>query len=237
MRFLFYFIKPFKIPMPLLSVHHLSHRIQDRPLLENISLKLYAGQKVVLVGRSGSGKSVLLQALADLLPLEKPMLNRIMLNNIPISQIPPPIYRTQVALFHQIANLTSGTVLDNLKAPFAFKYHQDKMFNPKWHLEKLNKLGKTEQFLNQSIENLSGGERQLVNFLRTLQFNPVIALFDEITSALDDETAHRLIQLVLDWHDDKKALVWVTHTPTEQHTLGAELWRMDDGVLDMVCMT
>lgn len=221
--------------MPLLAINNLSYRIQNRLLLDNISFHLNGGQKVALIGRSGSGKSLLLQALADLLPLEKSMLDRIMLNNIPINQIPPQTYRSQVALFHQTPNLINGTVLDNLKSPFTFKYHQNKQFNPQWHLEKLIKLGKTEQFLNQSIENLSGGERQLVNFLRTLQFDPTIALFDESTSALDNETAYHLMDLVLDWHDDKKAFIWVTHTPTEQHTLGAELWRMDNGILNTTC--
>lgn len=233
MRFLFYPIKAFKKPMPLLTTNNLSYRTQNQLLLDNVSFKLYGGQKVALIGRSGSGKSVLLQALVDLLPLDlsNDKTNRIMLNNSPIQQIPPQNYRSQVTLSHQHANLTSGTVLDNLKAPFAFKYHQHKQFNQAWHLEKLIKLDKTEQFFNQHAENLSGGERQLVNFLRTLQFNPTIALFDEITSALDDETAHYLMDLVLDWHDDKKAFIWITHTPAEQLTLGADLWRMDNGRL------
>ncbi|WP_435933035.1 ATP-binding cassette domain-containing protein [Moraxella bovoculi] len=70
-----------------------------------------------------------------------------------------------------------------------------------------------------------------MSFLRTLQFNPRIALFDETTSALDDKTVNLLIRLVLDWHDDHKALIWVTHKPSEQQALGANLWRMENGVL------
>ena len=70
-----------------------------------------------------------------------------------------------------------------------------------------------------------------MSFLRTLQFNPTLALFDETTSALDDETANLLMRLVLDWHDNHKALIWVTHTPSEQQVLGADLWRMDNGML------
>ncbi|SPX84517.1 Uncharacterized ABC transporter ATP-binding protein YbbL [Moraxella ovis] len=122
-------------------------------------------------------------------------------------------------------------MLDNLTAPFDFKYHQNKTFDKNWHLQKLATLGKNDNFIDQSIHELSGGERQIVSFLRTLQFNPTVALFDETTSALDDETANLLIGLVLDWHDDTKALIWVTHTPNEQQALGADLWRMDNGVL------
>lgn len=229
---------------PLLAVSDLSYRTQDHTLLNNVSLTLYGGQKIALLGRSGSGKSVLLQALVDLLPLDNVNSNRIMLNNsvleqktdkgeqlTPLTQIPPTDYRSAVALFHQMPSLTDGTVLDNLKTPFAFKHHQGKAFDQDWHLDKLAKLDKSAHFLSQSVHELSGGERQIVSFLRTLQFNPTIALFDETTSALDGETADSLIHLVLDWHDDDKAMIWVTHTPTEREKLGADMWRMDNGVL------
>lgn len=221
--------------MPLLTATALSYHTPDRTLLDNVSFALHHGQKVALVGRSGSGKSVLLQALADLLPLDSAITDSIMLNKngklTSLSQIPPPDYRSAVALFHQTPSLSDGTVLDNLTAPFGFKYHQNKKIDKSWHLQKLATLGKHDNFINQSIHELSGGERQIVSFLRTLQFNPTVALFDETTSALDDETALLLMRLVLDWHDDTKALIWVTHTPNEQQALGADLWRMENGVL------
>ena len=220
---------------PLLSVNQLSYRVVDRTLLDDVTFDLNYGQKVALVGRSGSGKSVLLQALADLLPLNNRSADSIKLNKdgqlIPLSQISTPDYRSAVALFHQTPSLSAGTVLDNLTAPFDFKHHQSKKFDKDWHLQKLATLGKHDNFINQSIHELSGGERQIVSFLRTLQFNPTVALFDETTSALDDETANLLIRLVLDWHGDHKALIWVTHTPSEQRALGADLWRMENGVL------
>lgn len=220
---------------PLLSVNQLSYRVVDRTLLDDVTFDLNYGQKVALVGRSGSGKSVLLQALADLLPLNDGTADSIKLNTngklTPFNQISPPDYRSAVALFHQTPSLSDGTVLDNLTAPFGFKYRQNKKFDKNWHLQKLATLGKHDNFINQSIHELSGGERQIVSFLRTLQFNPTVALFDETTSALDDETANLLMRLVLDWHDNHKALIWVTHTPSEQQALGADLWRMENGVL------
>lgn len=221
--------------MSLLTATALSYHTPDRTLLDNVSFALHYEQKVALVGRSGSGKSILLQALADLLPLDNAVTDRIMLNKngklTPLSQISPPDYRTAVALFHQTPSLSDGTVLDNLTAPFGFKHHQNKKFDKDWHLQQLTTLGKHDNFINQSIHELSGGERQIVSFLRTLQFNPTLALFDETTSALDDETANLLMRLVLDWHDNHKALIWVTHTPSEQQVLGADLWRMDNGML------
>ncbi|STY87150.1 Hemin import ATP-binding protein HmuV [Moraxella ovis] len=96
----------------LLSVNRLSYHAADRTLLDDVTFDLNFGQKVALVGRSGSGKSVLLQALADLLPLDNAVTDRIMLNKngklTSLSQIPPhpiialplpyfikrPVYRT-----------------------------------------------------------------------------------------------------------------------------------------------
>lgn len=220
---------------PLLSVSALSYSHDGRALLDDISFDLHHGQRVALIGRSGSGKSLLLKSLADLLPLEFDMTNRIMLNKdgklTPLNNISPQTYRHKVALFHQMPHLTDGTVLDNLIKPFEFAYHKHTAFNHDWHVDKLITLGKDERFLSQSTHTLSGGEKQLVSFLRTLQFNPTIALFDEMTSALDQESADMLMQLVLKWHDDTKAMIWVTHTPSQSQTLQAQLWQMDNGKL------
>lgn len=221
--------------MPLLRVTALSHHAQARTLLHEVSFELYGGQKVVLVGRSGSGKSLLLQALADLLDLDKVMNDRIMLNKngtlTPLSQISPSDYRADVALFHQTPHLTGNTVKDALMMPFYFKHHHQHTFRQDWHLNRLSKLGKPEAFLEQSLDELSGGERQLVNLLRTLQLDPVIALFDEPTSALDEETAKAVMMLVKDWHDKNKAMIWVTHTPSQAHILEAKVWHMKNGIL------
>lgn len=216
-----------------LTATALSYHSQNRLLLDKISLTLNAGQKVVLTGRSGSGKSLLLQALNDLLPLSDEQLNKIMLNNKAILHYPPTHYRAKVILFHQTPNLIDGTVLDNLQLPFSFRHHQNSQFNQQWHLEKLKYLGKTESFLYQSITDLSGGERQIVAFLQSLQLNPSIALFDEITAALDDETAACLMDLVLEWHDDNKAFIWITHNPSEQEKLKATIWQMENGRLSL----
>lgn len=217
---------------PLLTTTALSYSYQGRQILNEMSFDLYGGQKVTLMGRSGSGKSMLLKCLADLLPTNNPS---IQINKdgqlTPISAITPYEYRSIVALFHQTPNLSEGTVLDNLTLPFRFKYHHHKKFNLHWHKACLDKLGKNSDFLNQSVHEISGGERQLVNFLRTLQFEPTIALFDETTSTLDNQTSELLMDLVLTWHDNTKAFIWVTHTPNEQHYLKAEQWYMDKGIL------
>ncbi|AWY20614.1 hypothetical protein DQF64_09015 [Moraxella bovis] len=55
-------------------------------------------------------------------------------------------------------------MLDHLTGPFGFKYHQNKKFDKDWHLQQLTTLGKHDNFIDQSIHELSGGERQIVSF-------------------------------------------------------------------------
>lgn len=197
------------------------------PLLNNVSGIINAGDKIALIGRSGSGKSLLLQALADLLSA----VGDIWLLGRHITDIPPTTYRRQVALIGQEPSLSEGTVQDNLCLPFGFACHKNKTFNQAFHLHALATLGKSPDFLTKTTDVLSGGEKQLVNFLRSLQFDPDVLLLDEPTAALDPDTAHRLIQLVLAWHSPNKAFVWVTHTHEHLTYLQGTLWVMADGQL------
>ena len=213
----------------MLTFHQLTINACDKPLLHSVSGHLKAGDKVALIGHSGSGKSVLLQALADLLPLDD---GAIYFNGTALTDIAPVIYRSTVAFIAQKPALVQGTVLDNLRLPFGFLHHKGRVFDENWHKDKLAQLGKSATFLGQDVAHLSGGECQIVHMLRSLQFNPSILLLDEPTSALDPKTALALMDLVLDWHDEHKAFIWVTHTHDEIATLHAKTWTMTAGVLD-----
>ncbi|OOR90118.1 hypothetical protein B0181_05280 [Moraxella caviae] len=199
-------------------------------LLKGVSGKLLANDKIALTGRSGSGKSLLLSALADLLALDS---GQISYNDTPIEQIMPAKYRAQVALLTQSPAMIDGTVLDNLALPFTFRHHKARTLNMDWHKDKLAGFGKSPEFLHTSADTLSGGEKQIVNFLRTLQLNPSVLLLDEPTAALDPQTREVLTQMVLDWHtqnaDKGAAFIWITHTPEQIGRLNEQEWVMADG--------
>jgi putative ABC transport system ATP-binding protein len=74
-------------------------------------------------------------------------------------------------------------------------------------------LGRSDNFLERPSTTLSGGEAQIVAFLRAVQLSPLILLLDEPTASLDAETAHRLEKLVERWQSEdlNRAYLWTSH--------------------------
>ena len=215
--------------------------INNRALISGASGTLLAGQVTVLTGASGSGKSVLLRVLAGLLPmttgdvwLQSDAQNRDTRNSI--HELAPMHWRSQVALLAQQPQLLEGSVIDNLQLPYRLANHQHKHFNIDWHIEQLEHLERTPDFLQQDANTLSGGERQLVNTLRLLQLNPQVLLLDEPTAALDVDTSAKLVHLLINWlrREPTRTLLWVTHDTQDIMPLADKHWHMDAGVLNKV---
>jgi putative ABC transport system ATP-binding protein len=215
--------------------------INNRALISGASGILLAGQVTVLTGASGSGKSVLLRVLAGLLPmttgdvwLQSDAQNRDTRDSI--HEIAPMHWRSQVALLAQQPQLLEGSVIDNLQLPYRLASHQQKHFNIDWHIEQLEYLERTSDFLQQDANTLSGGERQLVNTLRLLQLNPQVLLLDEPTAALDVDTSAKLVHLLINWlrREPTRTLLWVTHDTQDIMPLADKHWHMDAGVLTKV---
>ena len=215
--------------------------INNRALISGASGILLAGQVTVLTGASGSGKSVLLRVLAGLLPmttgdvwLQSDAQKRDTRNSI--HEIAPMHWRSQVALLAQQPQLLEGSVIDNLQLPYRLASHQHKHFNIDWHIEQLEYLERTSDFLQQDANTLSGGERQLVNTLRLLQLNPQVLLLDEPTAALDVDTSAKLVHLLINWlrREPTRTLLWVTHDTQDIMPLADKHWHMDAGVLTKV---
>ena len=120
--------------------------------------------------------------------------------------------------------------------PYGLASHQHKYFNIDWHIEQLEYLERTSDFLQQDANTLSGGERQLVNTLRLLQLNPQVLLLDEPTAALDVDTSAKLVHLLINWlrREPTRTLLWVTHDTQDIMPLADKHWHMDAGVLTKV---
>lgn len=212
--------------------------INKRALISGSSGTLLAGQVTVLTGASGSGKSVLLRVLAGLLPMttgdvwlqsdEQNSHTRHSIHEMALTQ-----WRSQVALLAQQPQLLEGSVIDNLQLPYRLAIHQQKHFTIDWHIEQLEHLERTPDFLQQDANTLSGGEKQLVNTLRLLQLNPQVLLLDEPTAALDVDTSAKLVHLLVSWlrREPKRTLLWVTHDTHDIMPLADKHWHMQAGVL------
>lgn len=183
----------------------------DHRLLKDVSVVLRPGERLAIVGPTGSGKTLLLRALALLDPVDT---GEIRWHGEVMGGNSAPDFRSQVTYLHQRPALVEGTVEDNLQLPFSLRCHRDRTFSRDAVYELLNQSGRDDSFFQRSARDLSGGEAQIVALLRAIQLNPSVLLLDEATAALDDESTRLIEQLVLNWcggHDSERAIIWVSH--------------------------
>lgn len=186
------------------------------PIINNLSLKIPAGQKVAMVGRMGSGKSTLLRLIAGLI---EPSEGAVLIDGVDIRQIDKSDIRRNIGVMLQETWLFSGTVKENLQMGF---YEYDDA-----HLLNIAELSCVDDFvashpqgydmeLRERGEGLSGGQRQSINLARALLHDPNLLVLDEPTSSMDTATEKTVIARVRSWADDR-TMVIVTHrnTPLE----------------------
>ena len=195
---------------PLLTATGLGRLVDDRWLWRDLDLELAPGETLAITGGSGSGKTLLLRALAGLDPLDA---GEIALDGLPLDAWSMPRYRAQVRYLAQRPVTIEGTVEDGLHFPFRLRVHRGATFPRQRALDLLARVGRDERFLDTRATSLSGGEGQLVALVRTLLLPPRILLLDEPTASLDDATAHDVESLVADWLEeaDDRAIIWTSH--------------------------
>jgi len=203
---------------PILSVKSLGRQIQNRWLWRYLSFELWSGERVAIVGASGTGKSLLLRALAGLDTVQE---GQIIFKHKSISSHFMPHYRSQIIYLHQRPALWEGTVEENLQQVYLLATHRHQVYNRQLILDYLHLLHRDTDFLQRPVSAISGGEGQIVAFLRALQLSPRVLLLDEPTASLDAETVSFLEALVTAWlsDDPQRAYLCTSHDPNQLQRL------------------
>lgn len=164
---------------------------EDANVLQNISLKIEAGQTVAIVGRSGSGKSTLVKLIQG---MYQPTNGNIAIDGHNLQHVSLHSLRSQMGVVPQDCFLFSGTILENIT-----------LYRPEFSLDRVidtAKVAEAHAFI-QSLplgystkvgergDNLSGGQRQRIAIARSFLGNPPILVLDEATSSLDTESERR----------------------------------------------
>ena len=201
------------------------------PILRPIDFSLAAGERVVITGPSGSGKSVLLRALALLDPLDG---GQVLWHGRAIERRAIAHYRRSVAYVRQRPALVEGTVYDNLRYPYSLRAYCDTRFDRDRVLGLLIAAGRDEAFLDKRASDLSGGEAQIAALVRVLQLEPEALLLDEPTASLDPHAARAVETLVKAWFEtdrSARASVWVSHDLAQAARVGQRRLTMRAGRL------
>ncbi len=182
----------------------------DEWVLKGVNLTVKPGEKIALVGVTGSGKTTIVNLLARFYDYQK---GSILLDNKELKKFTKYDLRQQLAYVHQDFFLFAGSIIDNIRL-----WNEDitdeeaieaaKIVNVDSFTEKL-----PHKYHEQVLEggsNLSTGQKQLISFARALAFKPQILILDEATSNIDSET-EKLIQNALEKLLSRQTSIIIAH--------------------------
>jgi phospholipid/cholesterol/gamma-HCH transport system ATP-binding protein len=182
----------------VVEITHLKKSFGANEVLKDISLKIEKGENLVVLGKSGSGKSVLIKCLIGLLEPDEGKVVLLDKNVADLTDGELNTLRKKVGfLFQSAALYDSMTVRENLEFPLRDLKKKNQEEIDTLVTETLKSVG-LEDAIDKMPSELSGGMRKRVGLARTLILKPEIILYDEPTTGLDPITSKEISQLILD---------------------------------------
>ena len=213
---------------PLIQVQNLGKSFGKIDVLKDITVDIYKGDVVFVVGPSGSGKSTFLRCLNR---LEEPTKGHIYFEGTDITDSKTDIdkHRQKMGMVFQRFNLFPHMdIMKNLTlAPMKLqgKSQQEAEAEAMRLLERVGLADRAHAYPSQ----LSGGQKQRIAIVRALCMKPDVMLFDEPTSALDPEMVGEVLNVMRDLADEKMTMVVVTHEMGFAREVATRVMFMDGG--------
>jgi ATP-binding cassette, subfamily B, multidrug efflux pump len=169
---------------------------RNEPVLQGLSFAIEPGQKIAIVGATGSGKSTIIKLLNRSYDVQG---GRILVDGVDVREWDLRELRRAIGLVQQDVQIFSGSILDNVRLSRVELSEAEvlKALERAQALDFVQRLpARLLEDLRERGSNLSAGQRQLLSFARALAYDPKILVMDEATSSVDSET-ERLVQLAL----------------------------------------
>jgi ABC-type bacteriocin/lantibiotic exporters, contain an N-terminal double-glycine peptidase domain len=187
-----------------------SYDINGKTVLDSINFEIHNGEKIIIKGENGSGKSTLIKIL---LGLYNPTTGRLLYNDFDASLVDTIDIRKRIGIVSQSTFLFKGTVLDNILYGMVDKNREDAEklileFKLDGYFNRLSKGLDTE--IMQNTAGVSGGQAQIIAFIRAMLAKKEILIFDEPISNVDAET-REIVLNILKTRDFDGILIIVSH--------------------------
>ena len=197
--------------------------------LNDVSLDIYKGEVLGLLGVNGAGKTTLSSILATLHPVTK---GDVLFNGKSIYK-DINAYRQHIGFCPQSSNLSDDlTVEQNLR--FAGEYFSVPFDQIGQRVELLLKKYKLDKYKDQSPDTLSGGYQRRVMIARALMSNPKLLVLDEPTVGLDPKIRHQLWESISELRKNGVTVVLTTHYLDEAEFLSDRICILDKGVIKLI---
>jgi osmoprotectant transport system ATP-binding protein len=216
-----------------LEFSQVSHRIAGNLILDNVSFSIQPGRTLVLLGRSGSGKTTALKMVNALL---FPTSGNVLVEGRPTTQWDLIQLRRSIGyVIQEVGLFPHFTIGENIGLVPRLNGWTPERITARVE-ELLHQVGlEPAQFLNRYPRQLSGGQRQRVGVARALAAEPKLLLFDEPFGALDPVTRVELQDQFLELRDRvRKTSIFVTHDVREALRLGTEIALLHRGRLEVL---
>ena len=216
---------------PLITIENLKKGFKNQVVLRNVSLQLFNGENLVVLGKSGSGKSVLIKCIIRLLIPDSGNINVFGSDLASLDRQEMDEVRKKIGfLFQSGALYDSMTVKQNLEFPLLrIKTGLTKKEVSEKVAEVLENVGLSDT-LNKMPSQLSGGMRKRISLARTIVVDPLIMLYDEPTTGLDPATSDEISSLINDVQKKyKTSSLIITHDIECARTTANRLIMLHEG--------
>lgn len=215
----------------VISIKGLKKSFDGNEVLRGVDLELFKGENLVVLGRSGTGKSVLIKIISGLIKPDEGSVNLLGKEMGNITEKELQELRTRIGFsFQNSALYDSMTVRKNLEFPLVRTKKNLSRKEIDSAVETVLKAVGLEQAIGQMPAELSGGQRKRIGIARTLILNPEIMLYDEPTAGLDPITSIEINNLINDVQQHyKTSSIIITHDLTCAKTTGDRMTILLDG--------